>query len=259
MDGYKEFTLQIKNLCKIDLSNYKEKQMKRRIESLIRRNGLSDYDSYLKLLVTSNKHLKEFMDYITINVSEFFRNPSQWSVLENDILPVLVSKKKHLRIWSSACAAGEEPYSLALLFAKKGMLDNVDLIASDIDIKALEQAKQGSYPPKSVVNIPKPLLDKFFLKTNDTFTLKEEIKKKIDFKILNLLDDTFPQRCDLILCRNVMIYFTEEAKDRLYKKFYDALVDEGIFFVGSTEQIIMPQKYGFFSIKSFFYQKVVTR
>jgi chemotaxis protein methyltransferase CheR len=255
LDGYKEFTIQIKNLCKIDLANYKEKQMKRRIESLIRRNGLSDYDSYLKLLITSNKHLKEFMDYITINVSEFFRNPSQWSVLEHDILPALVSKKKHLKIWSSACAAGEEPYSLALLLAKMGILDNTDIIATDIDIKALEHARSGSYPQKSVVNIPGQLLDKFFLKNNDTFTLKEEIKKKIDFKILNLLDDRFPQQCDLILCRNVMIYFTEEAKDKLYKKFHDALVDEGILFVGSTEQIIMPQKYGFFSIRSFFYQK----
>ena len=79
----------------------------------------------------------------------------------------------------------------------------------------------------------------------------------VDFKIINLLEDTFPRACDLILCRNVMIYFTEETKDKLYKKFYNALSDRGIFFVGSTEQIIMPQKYGFFNRKNFFYQKTI--
>jgi len=255
LDGYQEFTLRINKLCKIDLADYKEKQMKRRIESLIRRNGLNDYDSYFKLLTDSSGHLKEFLDYITINVSEFFRNPTQWSILENDILPELFSKKKRLKIWSSACASGEEPYSIALLLAKMGILGNTDIIATDIDIKALEQAKLGTYPQKNTVNVPVQLLEKYFTKNNDMFTLKEEIKKRIDFNMLNLLNDRFPQECDLILCRNVMIYFTEEAKDKLYKKFHDALADEGVFFVGSTEQIISPQKYGFFGIKSFFYKK----
>lgn len=259
MDGYQEFTVRIKDLCKIDLAEYKEKQMRRRIESLIKRNGLNDYDSYFKLLTNSNRHLKEFLDYITINVSEFFRNPIQWSVLENEILPMLISKKKRLKIWSSACASGEEPYSVALLLVKMGILVNAEIIATDIDAKALEQARKGIYPQKSVVNIPAQLLDKYFTKNDDIFILKEEIKKRVSFDILNLLNDKFPQDCDLILCRNVMIYFTEEAKDKLYKKFHDALIDEGIFFVGSTEQIITPQKYGFLGLKSFFYQKIKKR
>lgn len=259
MDGYQEFTVRIKDLCKIDLAEYKEKQMRRRIESLIKRNGLNDYDSYFKLLTNSNRHLKEFLDYITINVSEFFRNPIQWSVLENEILPMLISKKKRLKIWSSACASGEEPYSIALLLVKMGILVNAEIIATDIDAKALEQARKGIYPQKSVVNIPAQLLDKYFTKNDDIFILKEEIKKRVSFDILNLLNDKFPQDCDLILCRNVMIYFTEEAKDKLYKKFHDALIDEGIFFVGSTEQIITPQKYGFLGLKSFFYQKIKKR
>ncbi|MCR4430652.1 MAG: protein-glutamate O-methyltransferase CheR [Tepidanaerobacteraceae bacterium] len=256
MDGYKDFTGQIKDLCKIDLSEYKEKQMKRRIESLIKRNGLSDYNSYFNLLKNSDNHLKEFLDYITINVSEFFRNPTQWIVLENEILPTLISKKKKLKIWSSACASGEEPYSVALLLAKMGILTNADVIATDIDTRALEDARAGVYPIKSVVNIPAQLLDRYFIRKDDIFILKEEIKKRVSFSVLNLLNDKFPRDCDLIICRNVMIYFTEEAKDKLYKKFYDAMLDEGILFVGSTEQIITPQKYGFVGIKSFFYKKV---
>lgn len=255
MEGYAEFTIQIKKLTNIDLNYYKEKQMRRRIESLIKRNGLDDYVAYLKLLKESQKHLREFLEYITINVSEFFRNPSQWQVLEQYILPNMISRKKKVKIWSSACAAGEEPYSLALLAEKMGVMDRVYILATDIDDRALEHAKRGEYVRKSLTNVPEEMMKKYFTKNGEIFAIKDEIKKEVDFKHLNLLEDEFPSQCDLILCRNVMIYFTEDAKDKLYKKFYNALTDSGILFVGSTEQIIMPQKYGFTSIKNFFYQK----
>lgn len=257
MGNYDDFIMEIKEICHIDLSYYKEKQMRRRIESLIRRNGLGDYKSYTDLLKKSKQHLKEFLGYITINVSEFFRNPNQWTVLEQEILPELLTHKKRLKVWSSACSTGEEPYSLAMLFKKMGYLNNIQIIASDIDKDAVKQAQLGIYSEKSVDNVPKDMLREHFIKEDNFYIINEEIKNKIDYKIINLLNDDFPRACDLILCRNVMIYFTEEAKDMLYKKFYDALSPNGIFFVGSTEQIIMPQKYGFTSRKNFFYEKTI--
>ncbi|SHM74811.1 chemotaxis protein methyltransferase CheR [Caldanaerovirga acetigignens] len=255
MDVYQEFIINVKRLTNIDLSLYKEKQMRRRIESLMKRNNMPDLISYFRLLKQSEKHLKEFLNYITINVSEFFRNPAQWQVLEKEILPHLTSNKKTLKVWSSACASGEEAYSLALLFEKINY-NKVEILATDIDDEALKAARLGIYSEKSLVNVPEDLKRKYFTVKEGQYEIKDEIKRKVKFKNLNLLEDEFPANCHLILCRNVMIYFTEEAKDKLYRKFYNSLADDGIFFVGNTEQIIMPQKYGFESIRSFFYKKI---
>lgn len=255
MEAYQEFITNIKKLTRIDLSSYKEKQMKRRIYSLMRRNNMADLMSYFMLLKQSEKHLREFLNYITINVSEFFRNPAQWQVLEKEILPFLIAKGRVLRVWSSACASGEEAYSLALIFEKINY-NKVEILATDIDSEALEAARLGIYSEKSVENVPEDLKRKYFTLKEGKYAIKDEIKKKVKFKNLNLLEDEFPKNCDLILCRNVMIYFTEEAKDKLYRKFHNSLSDDGVFFVGNTEQILTPQKYGFMSMKSFFYKKV---
>jgi len=249
--------MEIKNMCNIDLSSYKEKQMKRRIESLIRRNGHESYSTYLNLLKESKQHLQEFLGYITINVSEFFRNPAQWQVLEKEILPELMKYKNKLKIWSSACSTGEEPYSIAMVLNKMNLKGKAKIIASDINKDALKKAKEGIYSAKELTNVPEQMIKLHFNKINDMYIIKDEIKQMVDFKSLNLLEDTFPSECDLIFCRNVMIYFTEEAKEKLYQKFFNALADRGIFFVGSTEQIIMPQKYGFLNRKNFFYQKII--
>lgn len=255
MEGYDEFISKIKKMTNINLSFYKEKQMKRRIDALIRRNNLNDYDSYISLLKKSEEHLNEFLNYITINVSEFFRNPIQWQVLEKKLIPQLFSKSMNIKTWSSACASGEEPYSMAILLSKLGLLKKAEIIATDIDISALEKAKKGLYSKKSLANLSEADIKKYFDKTQELYAIKNEIKDNVKFKRLNLLSDNFPPQCDLILCRNVMIYFTDEAKNKLYHKFSNALKNEGILFVGSTEQIIMPQKYGLKSIQHFFYQK----
>ena len=256
MDQYSEFMANIKELCRLDLNLYKEKQMKRRIKSLIKKNGLGDFNSYFNLLRRSSRHMQEFLGYITINVSEFFRNPQQWQLLEKEIIPELISKKDCLNIWSCACASGEEPYSIALLLMKIHLFEKVHILATDIDSDAINDAKTGIYHQKSLVNIPGDLLKLYFIdKGNGFFEIKETIRKKVSFKCLNLLEDDFPNNMDLIICRNVLIYFTEKAKEKLYPKFFKSLVNNGILFVGSTEQIIMPQKYGFLSTKSFFYKK----
>ena len=147
MDYY-SFTIEIKKMCNIDLSNYKEKQMKRRIESLIRRSGHETYDGYLELLKKSKQHLNEFLNYITINVSEFFRNPAQWEVLEREILPELLKHKKRLKVWSSACSTGEEPYSLAMLFDKmmiKKTIYNVLVNEEPIEENIIETEYENLY------------------------------------------------------------------------------------------------------------------
>lgn len=255
MEGYNVFKEKIYRKIGINLSSYKERQMKRRIESLISRNNYNSYEEYFKALNTNLNLLEEFVNYLTINVSEFYRNPQQWDVLEKDILPGLLSRKSKLKIWSAACSTGEEPYSLAMLLTNFFPLHEIDILASDIDKGALVKANIGTYSAKSLTNLPVKFKNNYFTKVNDYYKISEDIKKRITFKHHNLLEDKYPNNCDLIICRNVMIYFTEETKSEMYHKFHDALDRDGILFVGSTEQIILPHRYNLTPVKTFFYTR----
>lgn len=257
MDKYEIFKQKVYKLIGIDLSSYKEKQMKRRINSLISRNGYMDYDDYYEALKSDSKLLDDFVNYLTINVTEFYRNPTQWQVLENEILPELLGKNQNLRIWSSACSTGEEPYSMVMLLTKFMPLEKINILATDIDENVMDKAKLGIYSEKTLQNLPKEFVSKYFEKVGKSFKICDSIKNRVKFQKLNLLSDKYPQDNDIIICRNVMIYFTEEAKNIMYKKFYDSLKNQGILFVGSTEQIILPDRFNFKTAKTFFYKKVL--
>ncbi len=252
---YEWFKNEIFKLTKINLSLYKEKQMKRRIDALIKKNNIDTYKEYVEAIKLNKDLFNEFINYLTINVSEFYRNPNQWEVLENEILPLLLSKKKNITIWSSACSTGDEPYTLVMVLNKFLPFSSIKILATDIDLGALEKAQNGIYTSKSVENLPKQMKDKYFTVIGDSYRVKDEVKNCVEFKQFNLLGDTYPKGIDLLVCRNVLIYFTEEAKNDIYKKFNMALNPEGILFVGSTEQIIMANKYNFKSLKTFFYTK----
>ncbi len=253
---YEDFKKEIYQMTKLDLSSYKERQMKRRIESLIKKNGIQNFNDYVKALKTDKKIYDEFINYLTINVSEFYRNPGQWKVLEDEIIPLLAAKNKHLKIWSAACSTGEEPYSLVMLLSKFMPLSSIKIHATDIDKEILAKAKMGIYNPKSLEGVPKDKVSKFFTKEGNFYRINDEVKRCVNFSQHNLLKDAYPSNCDMIVCRNVLIYFTEEAKEMIYKNFNNSLKKEGVLFVGSTEQIIMPNRYNFQPIKTFFYQKI---
>lgn len=257
MAKYVQFKRDINSLINIDLNYYKEKQMKRRITSLLKRNSFKDFNDYFISLRSDKELLEQFINYLTINVSEFYRNYSQWEVLEKEIIPSLMGKgQKQLKIWSSACSTGEEPYSLVMLMSKFLPLNKIKILATDIDDGAINKAKQGLYSKKSLENLPKNFINNYFTEVGKSYQISDEIKKCVEFKKIDLLKDRFPKDIDLITCRNVMIYFTDEAKELLYSKFNNSLSKEGVLFVGSTEQIIMPERYNFKSEKTFFYKKI---
>ncbi|WP_066497002.1 CheR family methyltransferase [Abyssisolibacter fermentans] len=255
MDKYHEFTKNVFKLIKLDLTSYKEKQMKRRINSLVTRNGFKDFDDYFIALKKDKELFNQFINYLTINVSEFYRNEKQWDILEENIIPDLIKNNKSLKIWSSACSTGEEPYSLVMLMTKFYRLNNIKVYATDIDEGAIAKAKLGIYNEKSIKSLPKEFKVKYFDKIGNSFKIKDDIKNRVQFSKLNLLEDNYPSNCHLIICRNVMIYFTQEAKDKIYHKFKNSLTDDGVFFVGSTEQIIKPLDYNLKPIRTFFYSK----
>ena len=254
---YEDFKKFILSLTTIDLNAYKEKQMKRRIDTLIARHKYDGYDSYCKAIKEDTGLREEFVNYITINVSEFYRNPNLWKTLEDVILPDLISKfGPRLKVWSAACSTGDEPYTLVMLLSKFIPLNKIKVIATDLDRVVLEKAQVGIYDEKSLKGLPKEYITKYFTKVGTrSYQISDEIKKRVEFKQHNLLKDTYPTGCNMIVCRNVMIYFTEEAKAEIYKKFNASLKNDGILFVGSTEQIISPGESGFSTYKSFFYKK----
>jgi len=252
---YQLFIKEILKITNIDLGLYKEKQMKRRIDSLIKKNRFEEYKDYLESLKVNNILFNEFVNYITINVSDFYRNPEQWNVLEDKIFPSLLEGVTFPKIWSSACSTGEEPYTLAMVLNRYFPLNKIKIIATDIDKKAIETAKTGMYTNKSIEKLPEGHLHKYFTKEGAFYKVKDDLKKAIEFDVLNLLNDSYPRNCDLIVCRNVLIYFTEEAKDIVYRESSKALKKGGILFVGSTEQIITPNKYNLSPVKTFFYIK----
>ncbi|MCR5283742.1 MAG: protein-glutamate O-methyltransferase CheR [Lachnospiraceae bacterium] len=254
---YEWFKKAVYDMTKIDLSAYKEKQMKRRIDTLITKNGIDGYQNYISLLRSDRDRFEEFVNYLTINVSEFYRNPEQWEYLDKEVIPDLIGKfGRSLKIWSAACSTGDEPYSLVMALSRHLPLSNIRILATDIDKQVIAKAKVGLYNEKSVAAVPADLKAKYFTQVGPSYQISDEIKKCVEFKEHNLLLDPYPAGYHLIVCRNVLIYFTEEAKAEIFRKFAASLTAKGCLFIGSTEQIITYREIGFTRRNSFYYDKV---
>ena len=252
---YENFKTAVFQLTKIDLNAYKERQMKRRIDSLITKNGFKGYEDYIKALKTDREKFEEFVTYLTINVSEFYRNPEQWKLLDETIIPDLITKfGKNLKVWSAACSTGDEPYSLVMALSRHIPLNMIRVYATDLDKQVIAKAKVGLYGEKSIASVPDYFKRKYFTKVGPSYQISDEIKARVEFKEQNLLDNNYPSGCHLIVCRNVLIYFTEEAKDEVFRKFYSSLAPGGVLFIGSTEQIINHREMGYERKNSFFYE-----
>ncbi|RIE04888.1 protein-glutamate O-methyltransferase CheR [Cohnella faecalis] len=254
-EDFVRFVADIKRATSIDLSLYKENQMRRRLTTLRLKHGFSSFGEYFAALMSEPRLRNEFLDRMTINVSEFWRNPNRWTVLADKFLPQMLKQSGRLNIWSAACSTGEEPYTLAMILDACGALERTSLLATDIDDGVLAKAKEGSYLERSLRDVPADFRAKYFTAEDGAFRISDKLKKAVRLQKQNLLKDEFATGFDLIVCRNVMIYFTEEAKHDLYGKFARALKPGGILFVGSTEQIFSPGQYGLETADTFFYRR----
>jgi chemotaxis protein methyltransferase CheR len=253
---YDQFTEWVYRKTGIDLRKYKRPQMERRLTALYSKRGFASFRAYFQAIENDEQLFAEFLDRITINVSEFFRNPGRWEVISKKVLPELLRSRRKLKIWSAACSTGEEPYTIAMIMKQFLPLKEIQILATDLDVNALETAKKGIYHRRSLQSIPSPMFHEFFREIDtQTYEISPELKRAVIFRKHNLLEDPFGEDFDLIVCRNVIIYFTEEAKADLYRKFAGALRQGGILFVGSTEQIFNPGEYGLKSYDTFMYQK----
>ena len=257
MADYKEFITNVYHKLGIDLSLYKEAQMRRRLTSLRNKRGYRSFSTYFKAIQTDHELLREFLNRVTINVTEFYRNPKRWEVLRDKVIPELIKQNNSLNIWSAACSSGEEPYSLAIMLNEHFSHVKASILATDIDETILNRAKEGKYSEADLKNVSEQEKKKYFTFKDDTYQVNLSLKRNITFKKHDLLIDRYPSRMDLIVCRNVLIYFTDEAKEEIYQRFSETLRKDGILFVGSTEQIFQPQNYGLQLYDTFFYQKII--
>jgi chemotaxis protein methyltransferase CheR len=239
----------------LDLNFYKQNQMQRRILSFMNSHGHQTYPDFVKALDQDRGLYDAFFKHLTINVTQFFRDANQWKTLKEVILPKLLEKKSSVKIWSAGCSSGQEPYSLAINMLEYFPQIRFTILATDIDVNVLQQAKDGIYRQMDFASTPPELLQKYFTATDKGYQIKEQVKRSVTFQRQNLLTDRFDLGFDLLSCRNVVIYFTEEAKEMLYRKFADSMNPGGILFTGSTEHLFGMNHLGLKPVSSFFYQK----
>ena len=170
-------------------------------------------------------------------------------------MPRLLETRSSINVWSAGCSTGEEPYSLMMLLAKQLPVASINILATDIDYASIQVAQKGRYSQQQLNSISTYDREHFFNYINSSYFIKDEYRNQVTFKIHDLLKDTYPVNLDVIVCRNVLIYFTEAAKKDIYKKFSNALKSGGILLIGSTEKIITYQEYHLDTEEMFFYIK----
>jgi chemotaxis protein methyltransferase CheR len=240
----------------INLSAYKSNQLHRRILSLMSRVGAATVDEYITLLKRDKTHKQRFLDFFTINVTEFFRNPEFFEDLKNKISTELLPMNKDLKVWSAACSIGSEPYSLAMILEEVASEGKHSILATDIDNTILDRAKKSEYAVSEIKNIKKDYLDKYFTQINEKYIISTKLKNMVTYKKHDLILESYEKNFDLIVCRNVVIYFTQEVKNDIYKKFSLSLKKGGLLFVGATESIYNYKDYGFEKSSTFIYKKI---
>lgn len=254
---FKTFEQWVFRNLSIDLSAYKSKQLHRRILSIMNRAGYDNLKDYAFAIGKDSKVKMQFLDYITINVTEFFRNKVMFDDLRKKIDTLLLPKYPELRLWSAACSVGAEPYSLSIIVDEMAKSNRHYILATDIDDNILKRAKEGVYSTNEIKNMSDQERTKYFEPVDGKFHLKADIKRKVTFKKHDLILDPFEKNFHLIVCRNVVIYFNNEVKNKIYKKFYESLVPGGLLFVGATETIFNYKELGFEKVSTFLYQKTI--
>ncbi|MCC7367204.1 MAG: protein-glutamate O-methyltransferase CheR [Chloroflexi bacterium] len=255
--GYAQFQKTVQRLIGVDLASYRQGQMRRRLDALVARVGVNGFAEYAKLLERDQSRLQEFRDYFTINVTEFFRDPDRFRYLESKVLPELLAGRTALKVWSAACSIGAEPYSVAILLKELAPTLSHKITATDVDVTIVDRARRANkYVQAELKNVAPARLEKAFTKMPDgTYTVKSDVRQLVDIKLHNLLTAPPAQGYDLILCRNVVIYFTDEAKATLYDHLVGALRPGGVLFVGGTEMVAAAHQLGLSSIGPSFYRK----
>lgn len=231
----------------ISISESKKEMFHIKIQKLMRRNNIESYDDYFKIISNSNnsKQIQDFINTITTNTTEFFREKGHFDFLTDNIDSILkkiprIERNKEIRVWCAASSSGQEPITLAITL-KECLASNIKIkiLATDISSKVLTKAMKGVYSESECEGIAKYYLIKYFDKVPGGYKAKDSILNIINYRYFNLMQSfNFNHYFDLIFCRNVMIYFNTQVQETLINKFYQNLIPEGLLFIGHSESLI---------------------
>ena len=207
-----------------------------RIKELLRKKNIATPGEYYAIITKNTEEMKEMLDSVTTNLTRFFRNQPHFDAFVNYVIPSVAELKKArgpdrtIKIWSAGCSTGEEPYTIAMLMKEicpPGF--NFQIIASDISLKSLMTAKQGFYPDNRIEGIP--------AKVDGGYQVKDDLKSKIRFDYTNLKNDSGERNCDVVFCRNVLIYFDEPAQLTVINHFWNSMAPQSYLFIGHSESL----------------------
>jgi chemotaxis methyl-accepting protein methylase len=225
-------------------SFYKDKCLRRRIAVRMRARGQRSFAEYSELLDREPAEYDHLLDTLTINVTKFFRNLETWHAIEQQVLPPLFATPGPLKVWSAGSASGEEAYTVSILMRewaarhhRMGDVDRVRIVGTDIDRRSLENAARGVYPELSLSETPPHLRERWF-SPGPPFRIRPEAQRNVSFVRRDLISGRAEGGQNLILCRNVVIYFDREIQERLFKDFHDALVPGGFLVMGKVETLV---------------------
>jgi chemotaxis protein methyltransferase CheR len=248
----------VRRLLGLDLSQYKAPQVWRRVHSFGSTRGFTRWEDLLERCRTDLAMRAAFRDMITINVSEFFRNPEAWSSLRDRYLLPLLKRSGIARIWSAGCSIGFEPYTLAMIIREAAVAGTVRILATDVDETALNAARRGRFTEVQMGGVSPARRTRFFDRDGDEWTVRQELMSLITFRRHDLLRDAYETSFDMVVCRNVVIYFTEAAKAELFARFAAAIRPGGVLFIGATESIHNARAHGLVPCGTAFYEKAAS-
>ena len=236
----------------IYFSDNKKGQLENRLAMRLKANNLLDYDKYYYLLKydpQAGRELRALFDSVTTNETSFFRSPPQIQAFQEKVLPEIITRKnkqqdRMIRFWSAGCSTGEEPYTMGIVIRQilndKHSDWDIKIVASDISEKALRSAKAAMYSDYSLRAVAPEVKQSFFTPDGNSYRIIEDIRNLVDLQYLNLNDAKRVQIMkgfDVIFCRNVLIYFDDEAKKRFVSQLYDSLNHGGYLFIGHSESL----------------------
>lgn len=235
---------------------YKDKCLRRRIAVRMRARGRQSFAEYGMLLDREPAEYDFLLDTLTINVTKFFRNIETWNAVEQQVVPQLFEGRGPVRVWSAGSASGEEAYTTSILLrewaernGRTAELSRLRITGTDIDRRSLETAERGVYPDLSLTETPEAVKARWF-SPGPPFRIDPEAKKGVSFTRRDLISGEAEAEQSLIFCRNVVIYFDREIQERLFKRFYDALVPGGFLVLGKVETLIGVARTQFRSVNN---------
>ncbi len=255
VDDYVEFCAYLHRLTGIDLSQYKRPQMERRLRTFYANKGINSLSDAITHLRSEPAHLEQLLDRITINVSQLWRNPEQWELIQNALLPEL-AQGGQIRAWSAGCSYGAEAYTLATICHVVLPGKRVTIQGTDIDKRMVERARLGMFSAEDARTAPEKLMNVGFDRVEDGWRAKLNLRSMTRFDAGDLLQMRLrPGSYDLILCRNTVIYFAEPIRDELHARLADALRPGGFLVIGSTERVSNATALGLSMQHPFIYRK----